>query len=84
MFSQLSKAKVFFHFDLKAGFWQLGILPDDRYKTAFCTPQYHFQWTVMPFGFKTAPSLFQKAMTKIFQTILHTSLVYIDDILIFS
>ena len=31
-----------------------------------------------------APSLFQKAMTKIFEPILENTLVYIDDILLFS
>ena len=44
----------------------------------------HYQWTVMPFGLKVAPSLFQKAMVKIFSPILHHVLVYIDDILLFS
>ena len=38
----------------------------------------------MPFGLKVAPSLFQKAMTKIFNLILHHALIYIDDILLFS
>ena len=38
----------------------------------------------MPFGLKVAPSLFQKAMTKIFSFILHHALIYIDDILLFS
>ena len=38
----------------------------------------------MPFGFKVAPSLFQKAMTKIFSHILQHALVYIDDVLLFS
>ncbi|KAH9649247.1 hypothetical protein KPL70_025910 [Citrus sinensis] len=58
--------------------------PVDRHKTAFCIPNAHYQWTVMPFGLKVAPSLFQKAMTKIFSPILHHALVYIDDILLFS
>ena len=35
----------------------------------------------MPFGVKVAPSLFQKAMIKIFEPILHHALVYIDDVL---
>ena len=35
------------------------------------------------FGLKIALSLFQKAMTKIFSPILHHTLVYIDDILLF-
>ncbi|KAK0573720.1 hypothetical protein LWI29_012429 [Acer saccharum] len=36
------------------------------------------------FGLKTAPSLFQKAVTRIFHPLLHSALVYIDDILLFS
>ena len=44
----------------------------------------HYQWTVIPFGLKVAPSLFQKEMVKIFSPILHHALVYIDDILLFS
>ena len=84
MFVHLHDAKVLSKFDLKAGFWQLGIDPSDKHKTAFCIPNDHYQWTVMPFGLKVAPSLFQKAMTKIFEPILYHTLVYIDDILIFS
>ena len=38
----------------------------------------------MPFGLKTAPSLFQKVMTKIFSPIMENALIYIDDILLFS
>ena len=84
LFANLANAKIFSKFDLKAGFWQLGIQPEERYKTAFCIPQHHYQWTVMPFGLKTAPSLFQKAMTKIFSPIMENALIYIDDILLFS
>ena len=84
LFIHLYDAKVFSKFDLKAGFWQLGIDPSDRHKTAFCIPTGHYQWTVMPFVLKVAPSLFQKAMTKIFESILHHTLVYNDDILLFS
>ncbi|KAL0291953.1 UNVERIFIED_CONTAM: polyprotein [Sesamum calycinum] len=61
-----------------------GIDPNDRYKTAFCLPNAQYQWTVMPFGLKVAPSLFQKAMIKIFEPILHTTLIYIDDILLYT
>lgn len=84
LFSLLVGAKWFSKFDLKSGFWQLGICVEDRYKTAFCIPNHHYQWKVMPFELKTAHSLFQKAMIRIFEPILHTCLVYIDDILLFS
>ncbi|KAH9780730.1 hypothetical protein KPL71_008191 [Citrus sinensis] len=84
MFTFLKNAQIFSKFDLKSGFWQLGIEPSERYKTAFCIPNAHFQWTVLPFGLKTAPSIFQKSMVQIFQPILHHALIYIDDILLVS
>ena len=84
LFVHIRDAKVFSKFDLKAGFWQLGIHPHDRPKIAFCIPNAHYQWKVMSFGLKVAPSLFQKAMIKIFEPILHHALVYIDDVLLFS
>ncbi|KAL5569654.1 hypothetical protein UlMin_026229 [Ulmus minor] len=84
LFSNLLRAKVFSKFDLKAGFWQLEIKPEDRPKTAFFIPNQHYQWTVMPFGLKPAPSLFQKAMTTIYGPLLSQALVYKDDILLFS
>jgi hypothetical protein len=68
---------------LKFGFWKLGISPEERYKIAFCIPNAQYQWTVMPFGLKIASSIFQKAMVKKFQPILHNSLQYIYDIIIF-
>ncbi|KAH9671162.1 hypothetical protein KPL70_017249 [Citrus sinensis] len=84
IFTYLQNARIFSKFDLKSGFWQLGIDPAERYKTAFCIPNAYYQWTVLPFGLKTAPSIFQKAMTQIFQPLLHHTLVYIDDLLLFS
>ena len=35
MFTFLTNAQIFSKFDLKLGFWQLGIEPSERYKTAF-------------------------------------------------
>ncbi|KAJ9538379.1 hypothetical protein OSB04_031112 [Centaurea solstitialis] len=43
LFQSLANAKVLSKFDLKAGFWQLGIQLDDRPKTAFCIPDHHYQ-----------------------------------------
>ena len=83
-FVHIREAHIFSKFDLKTGFWQLGTSPDERPKIAFCIPNTHYQWKVLPFGLKVAPSLFQKAMTKIFQPIMHHTLVYIDDLLLFS
>jgi len=84
MFTFLKDAQIFLKFDLKSGFWQFSIEPSECYKTAFCITNAHFQLTVLPFGLKTAPSIFQKSMVQIFQSILHHALIYIDDILLFS
>nr|GEV51919.1 hypothetical protein [Tanacetum cinerariifolium] len=52
---------------------------------AFCILDHHYQWKVMSSGLKkNAPPAFQKAMITIFESILANTLVYIDDILLFS
>ncbi|GKD40283.1 hypothetical protein Tco_1260490 [Tanacetum coccineum] len=38
LFQHLADARVLSKFNLKSGFWQLGIKPEDRPKTAFCIP----------------------------------------------
>jgi len=84
LFARLCKAQVYFKFDLKAGFWQLGIHPENRPKTEFWILNQHFQWKVLPFGLKVAQSLFQKVICQIFQLTLSSAAIYIDDILLYS
>jgi len=81
---RLSEAFVFSKFDMKSGFWQIQITERDRYKTAFTTPFGHYEWNVMPFGLKNAPSEFQRIMNDILNPFSHFAIVYIDDVLIYS
>jgi len=81
---RLSNSVIFSKFDMKSGFWQIQIKESDRYKTAFVTPFGHYEWNVMPFGLKNAPSEFQNIMNEIFNPVSEFSIVYIDDVLIFS
>ena len=69
---------------MKSGFWQIQISEKDKYKTAFNVPFGQFEWNVMPFGLKNAPSEFQNIMNSIFNDYFYMSIVYIDDVLIFS
>ena len=63
---------------------QIQISKNDRYKTAFTTPFGHYEWNVMPFGLKNAPSGFQNIMNDIFNSFSHFTIVYIDDVLVYS
>ena len=69
---------------MKSGFWQIQIKPEDRYKPAFTVPFGHYEWNVIPFGLKNAPSEFQNMMNEIFNDYTWFSIVYIDDVIIFS
>ena len=80
---RLSEAMVFSKFDRKSGFWQIQISENDRYKTAFTTPFGHYEWNVMPFSLKNAPSEFQNIMNDIFYSSYFT-IVYIDNVLVYS
>ena len=84
LLQKLHSAFIFSKFDMKSGFWQIQIDPKDRYKTAFTVPFGQYEWNVMPFGLKNAPSEFQKIMNDIFNPFSKFCIVYIDDVLIFS
>ena len=59
--------------------------PDDIEKTAFVTDDGHFEWLVMPFGLKNAPSTFQRVVQKVLGNLLwHGCINYLDDIIIYS
>ena len=84
IWQRIQGCNVFSKFDLTKGFWQIKVKEEDRYKTAFAVPQGLFEWNVLPFGIKTAPSIFQGHMDRIFSPYSKFIQPYIDDILIFS
>ena len=84
LLSRLYDANIFSKFDLKSGYWQIQIDKNHTYRTAFNVPFGQYEWNVMPFGLKNAPSEFQKIMNDIFNPYMDFIIVYIDDILVFS
>ena len=83
LLQKLISSVIFSKFELKSGFWQIQIHPKDRYKTAFTVPFGQYEWNVLPFGIKTAPSEFQRIMNDIFNDYSTFYRVYIDDVLVF-
>ena len=57
--------------------------PEDKYKTAFTTPQGQFQWTIMPFGLKTAGAVFSRIMRLVLQPLqLPDGMNFMDDVML--
>lgn len=71
--------------DLRLAYHHVGLSAEGRRKTAFSTPHGHYQFTVLPFGVKRAPRIFQHAMESILRPLLNKAcLVYIDDVVVFG
>lgn len=82
---QLGNSKYFTTLDLASGFHQIKMDPKDAEKTAFSTPQGHYQYLRMPFGMKNAPATFQRLMNSVLAGIQGIRcLVYLDDIVIYA
>ncbi len=81
LFDQMTNSKYFSLLDLKSGFNQVTMHPNSMEKTAFQTPDGHFEWTVLPFGLKNAPAEFCRMMHNILGNKPNV-IVYLDDICI--
>jgi hypothetical protein len=79
--NQLNEKKYYSVFDLKDGYYQVGLDEESRNLCKINTPFGCFKFNRLPFGLNIAPEYFQMINTRNFKNIPNT-IIYFDDILI--
>jgi Retroviral aspartyl protease./Reverse transcriptase (RNA-dependent DNA polymerase). len=68
--------------DMSAGYHQIKMAEGSVSKTAFITPDGHYEYLRMPFGLVNAPFVFQRAVNSVLGNLrFSTAMAYLDDIL---
>src|SRR5271163_271741 len=81
----LGGSKYFSTFDLRSGYHQVLMKPEDSDKTSFVTRTGTYRFRVLPFGLCNAGATFQRVMDVAMCGLNFTAcLVYLDDIIVFS
>ena len=81
----LGDAVVFTALDCNSGYWQVPVAPEDQDKTTLTAHCGTFRYTRMPFGLKTAPTTFQRALDIIpCGARWQIFLVYLDNVIVLS
>lgn len=72
--------------DINSAFWSVPVKEEDKEKLAFVTEDGHYQWKVLPFGYRNSPLIFQRILSRIIKSrsLNRFAMNYMDDIIIFS
>lgn len=80
---QLGGYRYFTGLDLASGYYQVPLSEDSISKTAFVTPEEHYEFLRMPFGLTNAPAVFQRMINNVLSPLKNAiAFPYLDDIII--
>ena len=87
LFNRIGNGNQYFAtLDLKSGYWQIEIHPEDRHKTAFTWNGRCLQYTKVAFGLTCAGQIFGRCVSEALQTVdmKNNIITYVDDNLVFG
>ena len=79
----LSEARVSSTLDATSGFYQIRLTKESTWLTTFNTPFGKFKFERLPLGLVSAPAIFQRAVTEMFEDIEKCEVI-VDDLLVWG
>lgn len=80
---RLGGHNFFITLDMASGFYQVAMAEESIEKTAFITPEGHFEFLRMPFGLANSPAVFQRLVNNVLGDLRNKiAFPYVDDIII--
>ena len=81
----LGGGTYFSNCDVSTAYWTIPLKKEDKCKTAFASPIGNFQFTVMPFGYRNAPAIWQSFMAMVLsKTNFLCTVGFYDDQMLYS
>ena len=81
--ANLKSARIFSKLDASSGFYQIKLAEESTWLTTFNTPFGRYKVERLPFGINSAPEIFQRTLSQIFENIEGCNVI-VDDILIWG